>query len=59
MDDPRGGSSMNQKIKDLCDFVENRLMDGWPFTLVLCLMWMVVGWSLHLMTIILDVWEDP
>lgn len=50
---------MNQKIKDLCDFVENRLMDGWPFTLVLCLMWMVVGWSLHLMTIILDVWEDP
>ena len=49
---------MNKKIKDMCEFVEDQLMEGWPFTLVACLVWMVVAWPLHLMTIIMDVWEN-
>ena len=47
---------MNQKIKDMCEFVEDRLMEGWPFTIVACFVWMVVACPLHLMTIIMDVW---
>ena len=36
-------------MRDLIDYVEEVIEDGWPYTLVLAVLWMFIGWPVYLL----------
>ncbi len=44
-------------ITKIIDYMEETIDNGYPYTLVLALMWIVIGWPLYIARGIIDPWE--